>query len=80
MRIIGGTFKGKKISEAFDKNTRPLKDLVKEFLEKHKELKEFEEEMEKHKIDITPGQLGDAKKRLTYILKLLYIIYIYMGM
>ena len=30
MRIIGGTFKGKKISEAFDKNTRPLKDLVKE--------------------------------------------------
>ena len=30
MRIIGGTFKGIKISEAFDKNTRPLKDLVKE--------------------------------------------------
>ncbi len=30
MRIIGGTFKGVKIFEAFDKNTRPLKDLVKE--------------------------------------------------
>ena len=30
MRIIGGTFKGVKILEAFDKNTRPLKDLVKE--------------------------------------------------
>ena len=30
MRIIGGTFKGKKIFESFDKNTRPLKDLVKE--------------------------------------------------
>ena len=30
MRIIGGTFKGKKLFEAFDKNTRPLKDLVKE--------------------------------------------------
>ena len=30
MRIIGGTLKGKKIFEAFDKNTRPLKDLVKE--------------------------------------------------
>ena len=30
MRIIGGTFKGIKIFEAFDKNTRPLKDLVKE--------------------------------------------------
>ena len=30
MRIIGGTFKGVNIFEAFDKNTRPLKDLVKE--------------------------------------------------
>ena len=30
MRIIGGIFKGVKILEAFDKNTRPLKDLVKE--------------------------------------------------
>ena len=30
MRIIGGTFKGVKIFEAFDKNTRPLKDIVKE--------------------------------------------------
>ena len=30
MRIIGGTFKGIQIFEAFDKNTRPLKDLVKE--------------------------------------------------
>ena len=30
MRIIGGTFKGIKLFEAFDKNTRPLKDLVKD--------------------------------------------------
>ena len=30
MRIIGGSFKGTKIFEAFDKNTRPLKDVVKE--------------------------------------------------
>ena len=30
MRIIGGTYKGTKILESFDKNTRPLKDLVKE--------------------------------------------------
>ena len=30
MRIIGGVYKGVKIFEAFDKNTRPLKDLVKE--------------------------------------------------
>ena len=43
MRIIGGTFKGVKILEAFDKNTRPLKDLVKEsilnILEHSKEAK-----------------------------------------
>jgi len=43
MRIIGGTFKGVKIFEAFDKNTRPLKDLVKEsilnILEHSKDLK-----------------------------------------
>ena len=30
MRIIGGNFKGKKISLPVDKNTRPLRDLVKE--------------------------------------------------
>ena len=30
MRIIGGKFKGKKIYEPSDKNTRPLKDMVKE--------------------------------------------------
>ena len=30
MRIIGGVFKRVKLFEAFDKNTRPLKDLVKE--------------------------------------------------
>ena len=30
MRIIGGAYKGVKIFEAFDKNTRPLKDLAKE--------------------------------------------------
>ena len=30
MRVIGGTFKGKKLFLPNDKNTRPLKDLVKE--------------------------------------------------
>ena len=30
MRIISGTFKGKKLFLPNDKNTRPLKDLVKE--------------------------------------------------
>ena len=30
MRIIGGKFKGKKILQPIDKETRPLKDLAKE--------------------------------------------------
>ena len=30
MRIISGIFKGKKIALPVDKNTRPLRDLVKE--------------------------------------------------
>ena len=30
MRIISGQYKGKKILEPLDKNTRPLKDLTKE--------------------------------------------------
>ena len=30
MRIIGGKFKGKKLIEPKDKETRPLKDLTKE--------------------------------------------------
>ena len=30
MRIIGGNFKGKKILDPQDKETRPLKDLTKE--------------------------------------------------
>ena len=32
MRIIAGSFKGKKIYEPKDKSTRPLKDLTKEFI------------------------------------------------
>ena len=31
MRIIGGNFKGKKILEPKDKETRPLKDLTKDY-------------------------------------------------
>ena len=30
MRIISGKFKGKKLAQPLDKNTRPLKDIVKE--------------------------------------------------
>ena len=32
MRIISGNFKGKKIYQPLDKKTRPLRDMVKEFI------------------------------------------------
>ena len=37
-----------------------LKALLEEFREKNKDLKEFEEEMEKHKDKLTPGQMGES--------------------
>ena len=37
-----------------------LKELVEEFMDKHSELKEFEEELKKHKDELTPGQIGES--------------------
>ena len=37
-----------------------LKELVEEFMDKHSELKEFEEELEKHKDELTPGTIGES--------------------
>ena len=37
-----------------------IKELVDEFMNKHKELRELEEELKKYKDDITPGQIGEA--------------------
>ena len=37
-----------------------LKELVNEFMDKHKELKEFEEELQKHKDELTPGTIGES--------------------
>ena len=37
-----------------------LKELFEEFNSKKEDLKEFEEELEKHKNKLTPGQVGDA--------------------
>ena len=39
---------------------RSLKELIDEFMDRKKDLNELEEELEKHKDDITPGQLGEA--------------------
>ena len=40
--------------------TEKLKDLVDDMLERHSDLKEFEDELKKHKNKITPGQVGEA--------------------
>ena len=37
-----------------------LKELIDEYVEKHKDLKEFEKELKKHKDDITPGTVGES--------------------
>ena len=40
--------------------TEDLKDLIDDIIEKHKDLKEFEEELEKYRNEITPGQVGES--------------------
>jgi len=39
---------------------RNLKELIDEFMERRESIKELEEELEKHKLQITPGQIGEA--------------------
>ena len=40
--------------------TAALKDIIDDILERQDSLKEFEEELKKHKNKITPGQVGEA--------------------
>ena len=37
-----------------------IKEILDEYIDKHSELKEFEEELKKHKKEITPGQVGES--------------------
>ena len=39
---------------------KELKELVEEFMDKQKDLKEFEEELEKNKDKLTPGEIGES--------------------
>tara|TARA_B100000287_G_scaffold434276_1_gene498314 strand:+ start:1189 stop:1539 length:351 start_codon:yes stop_codon:yes gene_type:complete len=45
--------------EAVDR-TEKLKALLDEFMDRHDELKEFEEELKKAKADIIPGQIAES--------------------
>ena len=40
--------------------TIALKDIIDSIIERHDSLKEFEDELEKHKDKITPGQVGES--------------------
>ena len=40
--------------------TTAIKELIDDILERHADLKEFEDELKKHKGKITPGQVGEA--------------------
>ena len=42
------------------KKAQELKEVLNEFMDKKKDLKEFEDELKKHKDMLTPGQVGDA--------------------
>ena len=42
------------------KRMKHLQELVDEFMDKRKDLKELEEELKKHKDKLTPGQLGES--------------------
>jgi len=39
---------------------KEIKEMVDEFMDKQKDLKELEEELKKHKDELTPGQAGEA--------------------
>ena len=39
---------------------RSLRELIDEFMEKRKDLQEFEEELKKYKDELTPGQIGES--------------------
>ena len=40
--------------------TTALKELIDDILDRHQDLKEFEDELKKHKDQITPGQVGES--------------------
>ena len=42
------------------KKAQELKEVLNEFMDKRKDLKEFEDELKKHKDMLTPGQVGET--------------------
>ena len=42
------------------KRTESIKEIIDSIMERHADLKEFEDELEKYKNEITPGQVGES--------------------
>ena len=49
-----------KLSNEQLQNSEKLRSMLEEFMDKHSELKEFEDELKKHKDKLTPGQIGES--------------------
>ena len=47
-------------SPVYETKFKHIKELVEEFMDKAKDLKELEKELKKHKDEITPGQIGES--------------------
>ena len=48
------------MNEERENRMQSLKELLDDYMEKHKDLKELEKELKKHKDEITPGQIGES--------------------
>ena len=53
-------FPGEDINNEEKGRITDLKELIDEYMDKHEELKEFEKELQKHKVKITPGTIGES--------------------
>ena len=49
-----------KSEQVSSERIRHIKELVEEYMGKHKDLKEFEEELKKYRKEITPGTIGES--------------------
>lgn len=48
------------VSSKYETKFKHIKELVEEYMDKAKDLKELEKELKKHKDQITPGQVGES--------------------
>ena len=54
------TTESETLSDDKYKKFATMKEMVAEYLDRFDDLKEFEEELKKHKDDLTPGQVGES--------------------